>query len=235
VRVERCEIRGAQIGPLASRPCSVGVGVDGERHAVSGARLNATSSTVVSSGLPWCRAALPANRLGVRATRPAMAGAKRKAADSHRRLAAQRDGDQAAASAFCAAVAASKHLLHLPKPRKRGSGLPSPVLKLAWQRRHTYILELDIIGLMPGSDDGRAAEYSAWVCRNLTLSDAAPTGLTTEAGTDFTAGVLGFAVAMARESTSQVEPARQGFARACKNPIVGAVTSSCLTTRIWPC
>jgi hypothetical protein len=32
---------------------------------------------------------------------------------------------------------------------------------------HTYILELDIIGLTPGSACGRAAVYSAWVCRSL--------------------------------------------------------------------
>jgi hypothetical protein len=34
---------------------------------------------------------------------------------------------------------------------------------LAWQRRQTYIFELDIIGFAPGPVDGRAAEYSAWV------------------------------------------------------------------------
>jgi hypothetical protein len=28
---------------------------------------------------------------------------------------------------------------------------------------HTYIFELDIIGLTPGSAFGRAAVYSAWV------------------------------------------------------------------------
>jgi hypothetical protein len=62
-------------------------------------------------------------------------------------------------------------------------------LKLAWQRRHTYIFELDIMGLMPGSEDGRAAEYSAWVCLNLTLSAAvAAAGV----------GVLVRGVAMAR-------------------------------------
>ena len=49
----------------------------------------------------------------------------------------------------------------------RGSGLPSPVLKLAWQRRHTYIFELDIIWRAPGSEAGRAAEYSACVWRNF--------------------------------------------------------------------
>ena len=45
--------------------------------------------------------------------------------------------------------------------------MPSPVLKLAWQRRHTYIFELDIICLAPASEAGRAAEYSAWVCRSF--------------------------------------------------------------------
>lgn len=56
-----------------------------------------------------------------------------------------------------------RQVLHRPKPRNRGSGLPSPVLKLAWQRMQTYIFELDIIGLTPGSAFGRAAVYSAWV------------------------------------------------------------------------
>ena len=55
----------------------------------------------------------------------------------------------------------------MPRPGRRGSGLPSPVLKLAWQRRHTYIFELDISGRMPGSALGRAAVYSAWVCRSF--------------------------------------------------------------------
>jgi hypothetical protein len=45
--------------------------------------------------------------------------------------------------------------------------LPSPVLKLAWQRMQTYILELDIMGFTPGSAWGRAAVYSACVCRSL--------------------------------------------------------------------
>ena len=58
-------------------------------------------------------------------------------------------------------------MLHLPRPGRRESGLPSPVLKLAWQRRQTYIFELDIIGLTPGSPDGRAATYSACVWRSL--------------------------------------------------------------------
>ena len=49
----------------------------------------------------------------------------------------------------------------------RASGLPLPVLKLAWQRRHTYIFELDIIGLIPAWLIGRAAVYSACVWRNL--------------------------------------------------------------------
>mgnify|MGYP001205275582 FL=1 len=101
---------------------------------------------------------------------------------------------QAASAALCDAVAASRHLLHLPRPRKRGSGLPSPVLKFAWQRRQTYIFELDIIGLMPGSDDGRAAEYSAWVCLSLTLSALAAAAAAVEE-----AGVLVRCVAMARE------------------------------------
>ena len=64
--------------------------------------------------------------------------------------------------------ATPRQLLQRPSPRKRGSGLPSPVLKLAWQRMHTYIFELDIIGLTPGSAFGRAAVYSACVWRSLT-------------------------------------------------------------------
>jgi hypothetical protein len=40
-------------------------------------------------------------------------------------------------------------------------------LKFAWQRRQTYIFELDIIGLTPGSPAGRAATYSAWVWRSF--------------------------------------------------------------------
>jgi hypothetical protein len=59
----------------------------------------------------------------------------------------------------------------------RGSGLPSPVLKLAWQRRHTYIFELDIVDLMPGCAAGREAEYSAWVCRSLVPPGAGVLGL----------------------------------------------------------
>jgi hypothetical protein len=83
----------------------------------------------------------------------------------------RRPEDQAA---MAAAVAAARHLLHLPKPGRRASGLPSPVLKFAWQRRQTYILELDIIGLTPGSPAGRAATYSAWVWRSFwLLSDVA--------------------------------------------------------------
>jgi hypothetical protein len=60
--------------------------------------------------------------------------------------------------------------------------LPSPVLKLAWQRRQTYIFELDIIGLTPGSPAGRAATYSAWVWRSFSAAVAdvsAPEGLAT--------------------------------------------------------
>ena len=45
--------------------------------------------------------------------------------------------------------------------------MPSPVLKLAWQRMQTYIFELDIIGRTPGSALGRAAVYSAWVWRSF--------------------------------------------------------------------
>jgi hypothetical protein len=62
-----------------------------------------------------------------------------------------------------AAAVAAMQLLHLPRPGKRGSGLPSPVLKFAWQRRQTYIFELDIMGRTPGSEAGRAAVYSACV------------------------------------------------------------------------
>ena len=64
-------------------------------------------------------------------------------------------------------AAVAKQALHLPRPGSRGSGLPSPVLKFAWQRRQTYIFELDIRGRMPGSELGRAAVYSAWVCRSF--------------------------------------------------------------------
>ena len=54
----------------------------------------------------------------------------------------------------------------------RASGLPSPVLKFAWQRRHTYIFELDIIGFTPGWLAGRAAVYSAWVWRSFSAPSA---------------------------------------------------------------
>jgi hypothetical protein len=94
-----------------------------------------------------------------RATRPSHDGQYRPSSDQ---------------AAIAAAVAAARHLLHLPKPGRRASGLPSPVLKFAWQRRQTYILELDIIGLTPGSPAGRAATYSAWVWRSFwLLSDVA--------------------------------------------------------------
>ena len=49
--------------------------------------------------------------------------------------------------------------------------MPSPVLKLAWHLMHTYIFELDIIGRTPGSAFGRAAVYSACVCRSLGPSE----------------------------------------------------------------
>ena len=75
-----------------------------------------------------------------------------------------------------AAEVAVKQALHLPKPGMRASGLPSPVLKLAWQRRQTYIFELDIIGFTPGWLAGRAAVYSAWVWRSFSGSSAAGTG-----------------------------------------------------------
>ena len=61
----------------------------------------------------------------------------------------------------------AKQALHRPRPGMRRSGLPSPVLKLAWQRRQTYILELDIIVRAAGSAAGREAEYSACVCRSF--------------------------------------------------------------------
>ncbi len=61
----------------------------------------------------------------------------------------------------------AKQALHLPRPGILASGLPSPVLKLAWQRRQTYIFELDIIGFTPGWLAGRAAVYSAWVWRSF--------------------------------------------------------------------
>jgi hypothetical protein len=71
---------------------------------------------------------------------------------------------RAASAKFQAAIAEEpRHLLHLPRPGRRGSGLPSPVLKFAWHRRQTYIFELDIIGFAPGPVDGRAAVYSACV------------------------------------------------------------------------
>ena len=60
-----------------------------------------------------------------------------------------------------------RQALQRPSPRSRGSGLPSPVLKLAWQRMQTYIFELDIIGLTPGSAFGLAAVYSACVWRSF--------------------------------------------------------------------
>lgn len=60
-------------------------------------------------------------------------------------------------------VAAARQALHLPSPGIRASGLPSPVLKFAWQRRQTYIFELDIMGFTPGWLAGRAAVYSACV------------------------------------------------------------------------
>lgn len=66
-----------------------------------------------------------------------------------------------------AAAARARQGLHLPKPAMRTSGRPSPVLKLAWHRRHTYIFELDIIVLAPCSTGGLAAEYSACVCRSF--------------------------------------------------------------------
>ena len=58
--------------------------------------------------------------------------------------------------------------------------MPSPVLKLAWHLRHTYIFELDIIGFTPGSPEGRAATYSACVWRsfNEALDGAADAGET---------------------------------------------------------
>jgi hypothetical protein len=65
------------------------------------------------------------------------------------------------------ATVTPRQLLQRPRPRKRGSGLPSPVLKFAWQRMQTYILLLDIIGLTPGSALGRAAVYSACVWRSF--------------------------------------------------------------------
>ena len=71
------------------------------------------------------------------------------------------------AGAAAAAALAFRQVLQRPRPRSRGSGLPSPVLKLAWQRMQTYIFELDIIGFTPGSACGRAAVYSAWVWRSL--------------------------------------------------------------------
>ena len=55
--------------------------------------------------------------------------------------------------------------------------MPSPVLKLAWQRRQTYIFELDIIGLTPGSPVGRAATYSACVCRSFCVEDESEAGV----------------------------------------------------------
>ncbi|MEO8921602.1 MAG: hypothetical protein ABI330_02010 [Caldimonas sp.] len=51
--------------------------------------------------------------------------------------------------------------------------MPSPVLKLAWHRRQTYIFELDIMGLTPGSPAGLAATYSACVWRSFSAALAA--------------------------------------------------------------
>ena len=82
-----------------------------------------------------------------------------------------------AVAVAAAAALAVKQLLQRPRPRRRGSGLPSPVLKLAWQRMHTYIFELDIIGFTPGSAWGRAAVYSACVWRSLGPEAALLVGL----------------------------------------------------------
>jgi hypothetical protein len=84
-------------------------------------------------------------------------------------------------------AAEARQLLQRPRPRRRASGLPSPVLKLAWHLMHTYILELDIIGRTPGSALGRAAVYSACVWRSLTLgavdgAEAAPVVAAATAG-----------------------------------------------------
>ena len=68
---------------------------------------------------------------------------------------------------YGATAADSTHRLHLPNPGNLASGLPSPVLKFAWQRRQTYILELDIVDLKPVSTVGRAAVYCACVWRNF--------------------------------------------------------------------
>ena len=68
---------------------------------------------------------------------------------------------------YSAVTVTPRQLLQRPRPRNRGSGFPSPVLKLAWHLMHTYILELDIMGFTPGSACGRAAVYSACVWRSL--------------------------------------------------------------------
>ncbi len=82
-----------------------------------------------------------------------------------------------------AALLLVRQALHVPRPCIRGWGLPSPVLKLAPQRRQTYILLLDIMAFGPGSPKGRAAVYSAWLWRNLTgVFAAEPAGADEDAG-----------------------------------------------------
>src|SRR5256885_13144184 len=80
-------------------------------------------------------------------------------------------------SLHAAAATNARQALHLPRPGTRGSGLPSPVLKLAWQRRQTYIFELDIIDLACGSPTGRAAEYSACVWRSFCCAGSGVTAV----------------------------------------------------------
>ena len=70
-------------------------------------------------------------------------------------------------AARAGAAVAAMHLSHFPIPDIRGSGRPSPVLKFAWHRRHTYIFELDMEGLDPIPVLGCVASYSRCVCRSF--------------------------------------------------------------------
>lgn len=106
-----------------------------------------------------------AHRLGYAASGPGSDPRRLKARDHSAPGFLPLAGGGGAQAAVVAAVA--RQALHLPRPGRRGSGLPSPVLKFAWQRRHTYIFELDISGRMPGSELGLAAVYSAWVWRSF--------------------------------------------------------------------
>src|SRR4051812_49738186 len=134
----------------------------------------------------------------------------------------RQEADGTPAQAASAEAAAARHLLHLPRPGRRESGLPSPVLKFAWQRRQTYIFELDIIGLTPGSPAGRAATYSAWVWRSLSAEAAVSAGL---AAVWVGGGLLGFGGGAGAEGRGAMAillvaaPAPEGVGRSRGGPI----------------